>query len=99
MIEFNSRVDKIASDLQEQIRRGKLKPGERLPSERSLCSVFGVGRTTIREALKSLTVLGLVTRQGRGGSSRIQSLFLRQPPIWPDLPHRPQSASSSNCAN
>ncbi|HEY1233877.1 MAG TPA: GntR family transcriptional regulator, partial [Candidatus Binatia bacterium] len=66
MIEFNSRVDKIATDLQEQITRGKLKPGERLPSERSLCSVFGVGRTTIREALKSLTVLGLITRQGRG---------------------------------
>ena len=66
MLEFNSRVDKIASDLQEQISRGKLKPGERLPSERSLCSLFGVGRTTVREALKSLAVRGLVTRQGRG---------------------------------
>ena len=50
MIEFNSRVDKIASDLQEQISRGKLRSGERLPSERSLCSIYGVGRTTIREA-------------------------------------------------
>ena len=66
MIEFNSRVDKIATDLQEQIGRGKLKSGERLPSERNLCSIFGVGRTTIREALKSLVVRGLVTRQGRG---------------------------------
>ena len=44
MIEFNSRVDKIAKDLQEQIAQGKLKPGERLASERSLCSLFGVGR-------------------------------------------------------
>lgn len=66
MIRVNSLVDKIATDVQEQIARGKLKPGERLPSERSLCSVFGVGRTTIREALKSLVVRGLVTRQGRG---------------------------------
>jgi DNA-binding FadR family transcriptional regulator len=66
MIEFNSRVDKIAADLQEQISLGKLKPGERLPSERNLCSLFGVGRTTVREALKSLVVRGLVTRQGRG---------------------------------
>ncbi len=66
MIAVNSRVDKIASDLQEQIRRGKLKPGERLPSERSLCAVFNVGRTTIREALKSLVVRGVVARQGRG---------------------------------
>jgi GntR family transcriptional regulator, transcriptional repressor for pyruvate dehydrogenase complex len=66
MIEFNSRVDKIAKDLQDQIVQGKLKPGERLASERSLCSLFGVGRTTIREALKSLAVRGLVTRSARG---------------------------------
>ena len=66
MIEFNSLVDKIASDLQEQIIHGKLKPGERLPSERGLCALFGVGRTTIREALKSLAVRGLVTRSARG---------------------------------
>jgi len=66
MIEFNSRVDKIAKELHEQIAQGKLKSGERLPSERSLCSLFGVGRTTIREALKSLAVRGLVTRSARG---------------------------------
>jgi GntR family transcriptional regulator, transcriptional repressor for pyruvate dehydrogenase complex len=66
MIEFNSRVDKIAKDLQEQIVQGKLKPGARLASERSLCSIFGVGRTTIREALKSLAVRGFVTRSARG---------------------------------
>jgi GntR family transcriptional regulator, transcriptional repressor for pyruvate dehydrogenase complex len=66
MIEFSSRVDRIAKDLQEQIVQGKLKPGERLASERSLCSLFGVGRTTIREALKSLAVRGLVTRSARG---------------------------------
>src|SRR4029077_10848192 len=66
MIEFNSQVDKIAKDLQDQIVQGKLKPGERLASERSLCSLFGVGRTTIREALKSLAVRGLVIRSARG---------------------------------
>ena len=66
MIEFNSRVDRIAKDLQEQIVQGKLSPGKRLPSERGLCSLFGVGRTTIREALKSLAVRGLVTRSARG---------------------------------
>jgi len=65
MIENNSLVDKIATDLQEQIVQRKLKLGERLPSERRLCSVFGVGRTTIREALKSLAVRGLVSRAGR----------------------------------
>lgn len=66
MIEFNSLVDKIATDLQEKIIQGKMKPGERLSSERNLCSVYNVGRTTIREALKSLAVRGLVARAGRG---------------------------------
>ena len=66
MVQYTSRVDKIATDLQGQILQGKLRPGERLPSERRLCAVFGVGRTTIREALKSLVVRGLVSRRGRG---------------------------------
>jgi DNA-binding FadR family transcriptional regulator len=83
MIEFNSRVDKIACNLQEQISCGKLKPGERLPSERSLCSVFGVGRTTVREALKSLVVRGLVIRQGRGAVVTDPAVVS---PANPDLP-------------
>ena len=66
MITYTSRVDKIATELQDQIMQGKLRPGERLPSERSLCGVFDVGRTTIREALKSLVVRGVVIRKGRG---------------------------------
>ena len=66
MVQYDSLVDRIATDLREQIIQHKLKPGERLPSERSLCAAFGVGRTTIREALKSLVVRGLVTKQGRG---------------------------------
>jgi GntR family transcriptional repressor for pyruvate dehydrogenase complex len=65
MIEFTSLVDKIAGDLQSQIAAGKLKPGERVPPERSLCVSFGVGRTTVREALKSLAVRGLISRRGR----------------------------------
>ena len=65
MLEFTSLVDKIAGDLQNRIAEGKLKPGERVPPERSLCVSFGVGRTTIREALKSLAVRGLISRRGR----------------------------------
>ena len=66
MLQFTSRVDKITTALQKQIARGELRPGVRLPSERSLCAAFGVGRTTIREALKSLVVRGVVGRKGRG---------------------------------
>lgn len=66
MIVNTSRVDKITTDLQDRILRRKLPVGEKLPSERNLCSLFGVGRTTIREALKSLVVRGLIVRKGRG---------------------------------
>ncbi len=65
MFQFTSRVDNIANELQNQIVQGKLNPGDRLPAERTLCVNFGVSRTTIREALKSLAVRGLITRRGR----------------------------------
>jgi GntR family transcriptional repressor for pyruvate dehydrogenase complex len=65
MIAYTSRVDTIAAGFQEKIVKGELKPGERLPAERTLCAQFGAGRTTIREALKSLMVRGLVARRGR----------------------------------
>jgi GntR family transcriptional repressor for pyruvate dehydrogenase complex len=65
MILYTSRVDQIANQLQSQISQRKLRTGDKLPSERSLCAQFGVGRTTIREALKSLNVRGLVYRKGR----------------------------------
>jgi GntR family transcriptional repressor for pyruvate dehydrogenase complex len=46
---------------------GRVKPGERIPSERSLSASLGVGRSVVREALKSLNLLGLIDiRQGDG---------------------------------
>jgi GntR family transcriptional regulator, transcriptional repressor for pyruvate dehydrogenase complex len=49
------------------IRNGELAPGERLPTERDLAERFGVGRNSIREALRQLNMLGLVTsRHGEG---------------------------------
>lgn len=45
----------------------EIAPGERLPSERELALAFRVGRSAVREALKSLSMLGLVEiRQGSG---------------------------------
>jgi DNA-binding FadR family transcriptional regulator len=47
--------------------RGEIKPGERLPPERSLAAQLGVNRVTVRGALKRLAASGLVTvRQGQG---------------------------------
>jgi GntR family transcriptional regulator, transcriptional repressor for pyruvate dehydrogenase complex len=63
----NSLSDEIVEQLTGLISRGVLKPGERLPSEKELCLRFGVGRTTIREALRSMAVMGILNgRVGEG---------------------------------
>jgi GntR family transcriptional repressor for pyruvate dehydrogenase complex len=49
------------------IESGQLKPGDKLPTERELGKMFGVGRSTIREATSALTLLGyLEVIQGKG---------------------------------
>ena len=63
----NSLSDEIVNLIIDLITKGVLKPGERLPSEKELCMRFGVGRTTIREALRSLAVMGILDgRVGEG---------------------------------
>ncbi len=56
-----------ASQIVRAIRDGALKPGQRLPSERELASVFGVSRASVREGLRALEILGMVeSRRGSG---------------------------------
>src|SRR5438045_9638554 len=52
--------DHIVEQIAELIARGALKPGDRIPSEKQLCEKFGVGRTSVREALRSLSVMGVL---------------------------------------
>jgi GntR family transcriptional repressor for pyruvate dehydrogenase complex len=62
-----SLSDEIVAQITELISREVLKPGDRLPSERELCKKFGVGRTSLREALRSLAVMGILDgRVGEG---------------------------------
>ncbi|MBB4827056.1 GntR family transcriptional repressor for pyruvate dehydrogenase complex [Sporosarcina luteola] len=50
----------IVQKLMELIINGTLPRGEKLPSERQLMEMFGVGRSSLREAIRSLTTLGLI---------------------------------------
>ncbi|WP_256839799.1 FadR/GntR family transcriptional regulator [Ornithinimicrobium faecis] len=57
----------VAQKLDQMIERAELAPGGRLPTERELADVAGVGRATVRRVLTSMQEHGLVTRHvGRG---------------------------------
>lgn len=61
--------DEIVGQIMELIARGDLKPGQRLPSERELCVRFGTGRSSLREALRCLSIVGVLNvRVGEGTS-------------------------------
>ncbi|HEO8420014.1 MULTISPECIES: FadR/GntR family transcriptional regulator [Niallia] len=71
MNESSSKASKlyvdIVNDLREMIDQNGLKPGDKLPSERVLSETLGAGRSSIREALRALELLGLIeTRKGEG---------------------------------
>lgn len=52
--------DEVAERLQELMIGSELRPGDELPSERELMAMFGVGRTSVREALVVLHRMGLI---------------------------------------
>jgi GntR family transcriptional repressor for pyruvate dehydrogenase complex len=57
----------IVDQIQERIVTGALNAGDRIPAERELAEQFGVSRTAVREAIKSLTEKGLIeVLVGRG---------------------------------
>lgn len=66
--------NKISTDIIRQIREailtGQLHPGDQLPPEKKLLTNFGVSKTTLREALRALEVLGFLSiRKGAGGGA------------------------------
>jgi GntR family transcriptional repressor for pyruvate dehydrogenase complex len=64
------RRNKVYEDVARQIERlilKKLRPGDKLPSERELAEMLAVSRSSIRDAIRSLELMGMVEpRQGAG---------------------------------
>ena len=63
----------------EEIKKGRLKPGQQIPSEFKLCEQFRVSRTVVRQAINSLVQNGYLNREkGRG-------TFVTKPKITENL--------------
>ncbi len=67
-------AQQVTDEIQRLMLTGKLREGEKLPSERELCELFGVSRTVVREAIRILQTKGLVeVRPGIGSIVRSPS--------------------------
>jgi GntR family transcriptional repressor for pyruvate dehydrogenase complex len=61
------RYELVAEQIRKLVSDGALKPGDLLPPERELAAQLGVGRSSIRDAVRTLEVMGLLEpRQGHG---------------------------------
>ena len=60
LLRTKSVVDSVVDWIVGQIINGTLKPGDKLPTELEMCQALGVGRNSIREAIKKLQAYGVV---------------------------------------
>jgi DNA-binding FadR family transcriptional regulator len=80
--------EQVADALREAILSGDMAPGSALPPERELCERFGVGRTTVREALRALQTKGLAVANGATSPLRVVAAdALTTEPLRDNLVH------------
>lgn len=66
-----------------ELIRGVWAEGQKIPAERELCQKLGVGRASLREALKALEIMGMIeTRLGDGTYVCKRSEFFSRPLLW-----------------
>lgn len=53
-------VNQVVKQITDSIIAGNLKPGDKLPTEPELCENFGIGRNSVREAIKILEAYGVI---------------------------------------
>jgi GntR family transcriptional regulator, transcriptional repressor for pyruvate dehydrogenase complex len=73
-VQRSNLVDIVISSIREMIKNRPLEPGQKLPTEAEMARQLGVGRSTVREALRVLAHLGLVeSRTGLGTFVRFKT--------------------------
>src|SRR6202034_3582540 len=73
----------ICRKMVSQLIGGNWSEGSKIPAERELCQMLGVGRASLREALKALEIMGMIeTRLGDGTYVCKRSDFFSRPLLW-----------------
>lgn len=73
----------VCKKLVGHLVRGDWEEGEKIPPERELCRQLGVGRASLREALKAIEMMGMIeTRLGEGTFVCSRTAFLSRPLLW-----------------
>jgi GntR family transcriptional repressor for pyruvate dehydrogenase complex len=78
-------ADTVAAELEKRMLEGSLKPGDRLPAERTLALDLGVSRPCLREAMQKLVSKGLLTTRHGGGSHVTDRLEAHFADPWQDM--------------
>ncbi|WP_326567478.1 FadR/GntR family transcriptional regulator [Amycolatopsis rhabdoformis] len=78
--------ERIVEQIEEAVVSGRLQPGTRLPGERELMTQFGVGRSTVREALRVLQAAELI--RSRPGDPRGPEVLAASPVALQRSMHR-----------
>ena len=97
---YTPKYVQIEDHIISEIRNGRLKTGDRIPSEAELVRMFGVSRITVTTAIKELTARGiLVRRQGKGTFVRRDDPEISEETdgfsAAPPLPHRERLLSAA----
>ncbi len=74
--EKNGVAQSIVNRILDLVRTGMLRAGDRLPSERELILILDISRPSLREALRALSILGVVDTR-RGGGAYVTDLQAR----------------------
>ena len=67
-VEKRSVVQDVMEQIKDLIASGELKPGDKMPTETELAEMFGIGRSSVREAVKVFQHLGILESSPRTGT-------------------------------
>lgn len=75
IIQKESLSQRLANLLRDEIAKGKYRVGEKLPTEAKMVAIYGVGRSSVREAIQALSNIGLLNVQ-QGSGTYVQQQFV-----------------------